>query len=140
MSSRVCPKSGCVADQLAVDDVGESSFEAAQHFSVAFAGGAFSPVDRHFQAAYSQDVKAFGGGGSTARQLAPIEVLITKNGSPAAMLVGFDEWESLQETLYWLSQPGIRDAVAEADADIAAGRTYSEGDIRAEFGAPRRRP
>lgn len=67
------------------------------------------------------------------------QVLITKNGSPAAMLVGFDEWESLQETLYWLSQPGIRDAVAEADADIAAGRTYSEDDIRAEFGAPRRR-
>jgi antitoxin YefM len=68
------------------------------------------------------------------------QVLITKNGSPAAMLVGFDEWESLQETLYWLSQPGIRDAVAEADADIAAGRTYSEDDIRAEFGTPRRRP
>ena len=68
------------------------------------------------------------------------QVLITKNGSPAAMLVGFDEWESLQETLYWLSQPGIRDSVAEADADIAAGRTYSEDDIRAEFGVPRRRP
>jgi len=68
------------------------------------------------------------------------QVLVTKNGSPAAMLVGFDEWESLQETLYWLSQPGIRDAVAEADADIAAGRTYSEDDIRAEFGAPPRRP
>jgi antitoxin YefM len=68
------------------------------------------------------------------------QVLITKNGSPAAMLVGFDEWESLQETLYWLSQPGIRDVVAEADADIAAGRTYGEVDIRAEFGAPRRRP
>lgn len=68
------------------------------------------------------------------------QVLITKNGSPAAMLVGFDEWESLQETLYWQSQPGIRDALAEADADIAAGRTYSEDDIRAEFGAPRRRP
>jgi antitoxin YefM len=68
------------------------------------------------------------------------QVLITKNGSPAAMLVGFHEWESLQETLYWLSQPGIRDAVAEADADIAAGRTYGEDDIRAEFGVPRRRP
>ncbi len=68
------------------------------------------------------------------------QVLITKNGSPAAMLVGFDEWESLQETLYWLSLPGIRDTVAEADADIAAGRTHGEDDIRAEFGVPRRRP
>lgn len=65
------------------------------------------------------------------------QVTITKNGSPAAVLIGFDEWESLQETLYWLSQRGIRDAVAEADTDIAAGRTYGEGEIRAEFGLPR---
>jgi len=64
------------------------------------------------------------------------QVTITKNGSPAAVLIGFDEWESLQETLYWLSQPGIRDAIAEADADIAARRTYSEGEIRSEFGVP----
>ncbi len=27
MSSRVDPKSGCVADELSVDDVGESAFE-----------------------------------------------------------------------------------------------------------------
>ena len=65
------------------------------------------------------------------------QVTITKNGSPAAVLIGFEEWESLQETLYWLSQPGIRNAVAEADADIAAGRTYTEDEIRSEFGVPR---
>ncbi len=64
------------------------------------------------------------------------QVTITKNGSPAAVLIGFEEWESLQETLYWLSQPGIRDAVAAADADIAAGQTYGESEIRAEFGLP----
>lgn len=66
------------------------------------------------------------------------QVTITKNGSPAAVLVGADEWESIQETLFWLSQPGIRDTVAEADADIAAGRTAGEEQIRAEFGVPRR--
>jgi prevent-host-death family protein len=65
------------------------------------------------------------------------QVTITKNGSPAAVLIGYEEWESLQETMYWLSQPGIRDAVVEADADIAAGRTYGEGEIRSEFGVPR---
>jgi antitoxin YefM len=65
------------------------------------------------------------------------QVTITKNGSPAAVLIGFEEWESLQETLYWLSQPGIRDAIAVADADIAGGRTYGEGEIRSEFGVPR---
>ena len=35
------------------------------------------------------------------------QVTITKNGTPAAVLIGMDEWESLQETLFWLSQPGI---------------------------------
>jgi antitoxin YefM len=66
------------------------------------------------------------------------QITITKNGAPAAVLVGADEWESLQETLYWLSQPGIKESLAEADADIAAGRTYGEDEIRAEFGVPRR--
>lgn len=66
------------------------------------------------------------------------QVTITKNGSPAAVLVGADEWESIQETLFWLSQPGIRDAIAEANADVAAGRTAGEPAIRAEFGVPRR--
>jgi hypothetical protein len=37
VSSRVCPKSGCVAHLLAVDVFGESSIVAAQRFSVAFA-------------------------------------------------------------------------------------------------------
>lgn len=65
------------------------------------------------------------------------QITITKNGAPAAVLVGAEEWESLQETLYWLSQPGIKESIAEADADIGAGRTYGEDEIRAEFGLPR---
>lgn len=43
-------------------------------------------------------------------------VVITKNGTPAAVLVGVDEWESLQETLFWLSQPGTA-------ASVEAGRS-----------------
>ncbi len=66
------------------------------------------------------------------------QVTITKNGSPAAVLVGADEWESIQETLFWLSQPGIRETVAEAEADIGAGRTHGEDEIRAEYGTPKR--
>jgi prevent-host-death family protein len=66
------------------------------------------------------------------------QVTITKNGSPAAVLIGADEWESLQETLFWLSQPGIRESLAEADADVAAGRVFDEEQIRAEFGVPKR--
>ena len=66
------------------------------------------------------------------------QITITKNGAPAAVLVGADEWESLQETLYWLSQPDIGESIAQAEDDIAAGRTYGEDEIRAEFGVPRR--
>ena len=66
------------------------------------------------------------------------QVTITKNGSPAAVMVGIDEWESLQETLFWLSQPGILESIAEAKADVEAGRAYSEDQIRAEFNVPKR--
>jgi prevent-host-death family protein len=65
-------------------------------------------------------------------------VTITKNGSPAAVLIGADEWESIQETLFWLSQPNIREDLAEARADIASGRIFTEDEIRAEFGVPKR--
>jgi antitoxin YefM len=65
------------------------------------------------------------------------QVTITKNGSPAAVLVGIEEWESLQETLFWLSQPGIRESIGEAKADVVAGRVYTEEQIRAEFGVPK---
>ncbi|MEJ7707741.1 MAG: type II toxin-antitoxin system Phd/YefM family antitoxin [Nocardioidaceae bacterium] len=66
------------------------------------------------------------------------QVTITKNGSPAAVLIGAEDWESLQETLFWLSQPGIHESLAEARADIDAGRTFTEEQIRAEFGVPQR--
>ena len=61
------------------------------------------------------------------------QVTITRNGAPAAVLIGAEEWESLQETLFWLSQPGIRESINEADADIAAGRTFTEAEIRAQL-------
>jgi antitoxin YefM len=66
------------------------------------------------------------------------QITITKNGSPAAVLIGVDEWESLQETLFWLSQPGIRESLAEAREDVAAGRVFNEEHIRNEFGVPNR--
>jgi prevent-host-death family protein len=66
------------------------------------------------------------------------QITITKNGSPAAVLIGVDEWESIQETLYWLSQPGIVESVAESEADVAGGRTYGEDEIRAAHHVPRR--
>lgn len=67
-------------------------------------------------------------------------VTITRNGSPAAVLIGVDEWESLQETLFWLSQPGVHEDVTEAREELVAGTTSSEAEIRAEFGVPRPAP
>lgn len=60
-------------------------------------------------------------------------VTITRNGTPAAVLVGAEEWEALQETLYWQSVPGIHEAVKEADEDYAAGRTVTVEELRAEL-------
>ena len=59
---------------------------------------------------------------------------ITRNGRPAVVLVSADEWESLQETLFWLSQPGIHESLAEAEADVAAGRILNEAQVRQSLG------
>lgn len=63
-------------------------------------------------------------------------VTITKNGTPAAVLVGADEWESLQETLFWLSQPGIQEDLVKAREEYAAGTTLDEAQVRARLGIP----
>jgi PHD/YefM family antitoxin component YafN of YafNO toxin-antitoxin module len=49
-----------------------------------------------------------------------------------------DEWESLQETLFWLSQPGIHESLTEAADDIAAGRILTETEVRRSLGLPER--
>lgn len=65
-------------------------------------------------------------------------ILITKNGLPAAVLVGADEWDSLQETLFWLSQPGIHTDLDTARREYAAGETLSEEAVRAKLNVPKR--
>src|SRR5664279_204772 len=61
---------------------------------------------------------------------------ITRNGRPAVVMVSADEWESLQETLFWLSQPGIHQSLTEAEDDIAAGRVHTETEVRRSLGLP----
>jgi antitoxin YefM len=66
------------------------------------------------------------------------QIVITKHGRPAAVIVAAEDLESLQETVYWLSQPGVRESVAEAEADIEAGNTVSSDELRKRLGlAPR---
>ncbi|HEX8081666.1 MAG TPA: type II toxin-antitoxin system Phd/YefM family antitoxin [Jatrophihabitans sp.] len=64
---------------------------------------------------------------------------ITRNGRPAVVMVSADEWESMQETLFWLSQPRIHEDLAEAEEDIAAGRLYDEAQVRQALNLPPRR-
>ncbi|WP_448072270.1 type II toxin-antitoxin system Phd/YefM family antitoxin [Georgenia yuyongxinii] len=65
-------------------------------------------------------------------------VTITKNGAPAAVMVSADEWQAIQETLFWLSQDGVREEVERGRAEDEAGRTLSEAQVRARLGRPTR--
>ena len=65
-------------------------------------------------------------------------VTITKNGEPAAVMVSADEWESIQETLFWQAQTGIRDDIEEGRRAQASGDTWSEEQVRARYGVARR--
>jgi antitoxin YefM len=58
------------------------------------------------------------------------QITITRNGVPAAVLVGADEWEALQETLYWLSMPDLKESLAESYEAYKAGNVYNEDQIR----------
>lgn len=51
-----------------------------------------------------------------------VELVITKHGRPAAVLIAHDEYEGLIETLNILSDPDAMAALEEAESDIEAGR------------------
>ena len=50
------------------------------------------------------------------------EIVVTRNGKPAAMLVSYAEYERLKETLDVLSDPELMRQIRESEADIAAGK------------------
>lgn len=63
-------------------------------------------------------------------------ITITRHGRPSAVLMAAEDLESLHETLFWLSQPGVAEAVAAARLDVEAGKTTGAEALRAEFGLP----
>lgn len=63
-------------------------------------------------------------------------VTITKHGRAAAVLIAAEDLESLHETVFWLSKPGIRESLAEADAAIAAGDTVGSDELRRRLRLP----
>lgn len=55
-------------------------------------------------------------------------------GGPAVVVISADEWESLQETLFWLSQPGIHQDLAAAEHRYEAGTSFDEAQVRQKLG------
>jgi antitoxin YefM len=66
------------------------------------------------------------------------QIVITRHGHPAAVIISAEDLESLQETVYWLSQPGVREDVAEARQAVAEADTVGSADLRARLGLPQR--
>jgi antitoxin YefM len=59
-------------------------------------------------------------------------VVVTRNGRPAAVLIGYDDLASLEETLDILSDPEALADVRQAEADVARGDVVRGADaIRA---------
>jgi antitoxin YefM len=65
------------------------------------------------------------------------QVMVTRNGRPAAVVVSIDEWESLQETLEILSDPEAVAAIVAGRDEIARGETFTTEDILRDLAARR---
>lgn len=67
------------------------------------------------------------------------EIIVTRNGKPAARLVNYAEYERLKETLDVLSDPDLMKQIRESRAYFAAGgKGLSFEEVFGEPLAPRR--
>lgn len=58
---------------------------------------------------------------------------IIKNDEPTAVVLSYDEWESMVETMAVLSNPELVADLKEAEDSQARGETYSLEEVMAEF-------
>ena len=61
------------------------------------------------------------------------EYIITVNGSPAAVLISSDEYESWKETDEISSDPSLVKAIKEGEAEIASGKGLPWEDVKKEL-------
>ena len=61
------------------------------------------------------------------------EFIITVNGTPAAVLMSHDEYESLKETLDIMSDPGLMKAIKEGEEDIKNGNVITLEELEKEL-------
>jgi prevent-host-death family protein len=57
-------------------------------------------------------------------------ITITRHGKAAAVLISAADLQQLTDTVEWLNDPVTAAEVAEAEADVAAGRTVGVADAR----------
>jgi prevent-host-death family protein len=60
-------------------------------------------------------------------------VLVTRNGTPAAVLVPIDEYEALEETAEILSDADALSALEAGLAEIERGETVTLSELRSEL-------
>jgi antitoxin YefM len=65
-------------------------------------------------------------------------VTVTRNGSPVAVILAVEDYESLMETLEILSDPRARSDIRQAEEAMAGGEVYDEAQVRAALAARRR--
>ncbi|MBT5016953.1 type II toxin-antitoxin system Phd/YefM family antitoxin [Candidatus Peregrinibacteria bacterium] len=61
------------------------------------------------------------------------EVVITVDSKPKIVMISYDEYEGLLETLDILSDPKAMKGIEEGEADIKAGRVVPWEDVKKEL-------
>ncbi len=61
------------------------------------------------------------------------QVVVTRNGKPAAVIISVDEYAGLEETAEILSDPGTVAAIEQGLAEIGRGETVSLDELRREL-------
>lgn len=56
---------------------------------------------------------------------------IVKNDEPTAVVLSYEEWESMMETMVLLADPQEQAELAESEAAVARGETYSVAEAKA---------
>ncbi|WP_100501393.1 type II toxin-antitoxin system Phd/YefM family antitoxin [Geodermatophilus chilensis] len=62
-------------------------------------------------------------------------VTVTKNGSPVAVILAVEDYESLMETLEVLSDPETVAQIRQAESQMRDGESYDEAQVRAALAA-----
>jgi prevent-host-death family protein len=64
-------------------------------------------------------------------------VTVTRDGSPVAVILAVEDYESLMETLEILSDPTALAEIRQAESEMRSGEVYDEDQVRAALAARR---